>query len=358
MFGLGKKHHGYIRALAISPDGTRCVTGAIALNSPDKDARVWALPSLKPVGKLKGHQDGIGSAAWSPCGRLIVTAGHSRIEHRRTADTALKLLVEPRRIDDNAMRLWDANTGDQIGQFGADLHPVNELAYSRDGQRILTASRSGWRGPGPEGDQSLLRLWDLKTHTELSRFGSHRTNINSVAFSPEERLIACGGSTPLGKRVSAGMTFYSPDLAARVPTLRLFETASRREVRVFEYFQTINSIKFSPDGIYLLTVGEECILWDVASGRQVLQFRPEGFRSANSVDISTDGKYVAIGCGQQDEVGCHVDCCVWLWRLAAAKEIITFRQRRAALRVAFIPAQKTIVAAGDSGEIHLWQAPN
>jgi hypothetical protein len=48
---------------------------------------------------------------------------------------------------------------------------------------------------------------------------------------------------------------------------------------------------------------------------------------------------------------------VRLWRLDIPKEIAVFPHKRLALRVAFIPNQRKLIAAGQFGELRVWPLP-
>ena len=348
MLGFRKRHHGDIAGLAVSPDGQRCVTGAIASPFPDVDARIWALPALKVLTKLRGHDAAVGSAAWSPNGRQIATAGGTTFK-----------FPNHRRIDDHAVRLWDAQSGAQTGILGLDLRFVSSLAYSADSQLLLTGSSAG-----KEKDRALVRLWDLRSQKEVARLGVHYADVHSIAFSPDQTMIASGGFRPFKAEpvpsfgLSVGpVMVHAPDAASRIPTLRLFEVAGGQEIRRFDYSQHVNDIRFSPNGGYLFSVGTEYLMWDMSTGRLVLQFRSEGSTWASSVDVSTDGRHVAIGCGQQTQIGRYTDCCVRLWRLDTPREIANYPHKYPVRRVAFIPYQKLLVAAGGEGEIRVWPLP-
>jgi WD40 repeat protein len=65
-----------------------------------------------------GHTDGVQSAAFSPDGKRIVTTSR-----------------------DNTVRLWDAESGKQIGEpLTGHTDGVRSAAFSPDGKRIVTAS--------------------------------------------------------------------------------------------------------------------------------------------------------------------------------------------------------------------------
>ena len=343
MFGFKntKRHRGLINGLAVSPGGDRMITGAEG--SGDRDGLVWKLPSLSVVGELHGHPGGIRSAAWSRSGRLVVTGANPAVPR-------LGIKADPFPV-----RLWDADSCRQSGELEVPLRSVRALAVSNDDKLLLTGGQGG-----EEYGLALFRLWDLQDKVELLRFGQQRTSVESVAFSPDGRLVACGCFVQFNQQRAlfsggaAQPTVYSPDPASGVRTLRLFELQGGREIEQFEYFECVNSIKFTPDGRHLLSIGKEYLLWNVDSGRQVFRFQPAESSWANSGDISADGRLVAIGCGDQIDYGRYRDCCVRVWRFEAPKEIAVFPHKRYVNRLAFVPGANLVVAAGDNAEVHIW----
>ena len=86
---------------------------------------------------LRGHDDAVDSAAYSPSGRRIVTAS-----------------------GDKTARIWDARSGAQVAVLRGHDDAVASAAYSPDGRRIVTASVDKtaqiWRSP--QIDASWLSL--------------------------------------------------------------------------------------------------------------------------------------------------------------------------------------------------------
>ena len=79
------------------------------------------------------------SAAFSPDGKRIVTAS-----------------------EDKTARLWDAETGKQIGEpLKGHTDSVLSAAFSPDGKRIVTAS-----------DDKTARLWDADDQQGIGRAAS------------------------------------------------------------------------------------------------------------------------------------------------------------------------------------------
>ena len=69
----------------------------------------------------------------------------------------------------------------------ATLSTVNAtcLTFSPDGTRIAV---------GMSGRQPTLQIWDIATRKPIATFMGHKRGIQSLAFSPDSRLLASGGS--------------------------------------------------------------------------------------------------------------------------------------------------------------------
>jgi len=118
-------HADSVRSVAISPDGSRIVSGP-----PDKAIRVWDAETNKALGApLLGHADYVQSVAISPDGSRIVSGSH-----------------------DKTIRVWDAETGKALGVplQCFDWFPNLMRHFLRDGNRIVSNSLD-----------KVIRVWDL-----------------------------------------------------------------------------------------------------------------------------------------------------------------------------------------------------
>jgi WD40 repeat protein len=116
-------HDDLVYSAAFSPDGSRIVTA-----SNDKTARIWDAASAKQIAILRGHASAVNSAAFNPDGSHIVTAS-----------------------DDKTARIWDAASAREIAVLRGHDYAVLSAAFSPDGMRIVTASH----------DQTA-RIWDAQ----------------------------------------------------------------------------------------------------------------------------------------------------------------------------------------------------
>jgi hypothetical protein len=78
-------------------------------------------------------------------------------------------------------KLWDAETGQELLEFGGHTDGVASVAFSPDGRRVLTGS---W--------DNTAKLWDAETGQELRAFQGHSGFVVSLAFSPDGRRVLTG----------------------------------------------------------------------------------------------------------------------------------------------------------------------
>jgi WD40 repeat protein/serine/threonine protein kinase/class 3 adenylate cyclase len=196
-----KGHAQALRALAISPDGTR-----IATSSMDGTVRVWDAASGASRFTLAGPQGDslgvIGTLSFSPDGSRLLTASWSGTARVWDAETGAELLMLNHRGwvpsaafspdgdlivtaggTDTLARLWDARTGRELRQLVGHNLGVLTLAFSPDGKRIVT---SGW--------DATVKVWHAETGRETLSLQGPSETVSSVAFSPDGMRIAAAGN--------------------------------------------------------------------------------------------------------------------------------------------------------------------
>jgi WD40 repeat protein len=118
-------------AVAFMPDGKRLI-GAVG-----KDLKIWDVSDGRVVKVLKGPPQSVEHLAVSQDGRRVVSGGGNR-------SFALSSTVDP-----YAVRVWDADSGQEVIALTGHTRPITGVAISPDGMRIVSSSL----------DKSL-RLWD------------------------------------------------------------------------------------------------------------------------------------------------------------------------------------------------------
>ena len=129
-----KGQFGRVRSLAFSSDGRRMVSGG-----DDGTVRVWNAATGEEQLTCKGHTGPVRSVAFSWDGQRIVSGGAGKIE------------MGQRQVPPVELKIWDAVTGKEYLSLKGHKGPVTSVAFSRDGQRIVSGSEDGtvrvWLAP-------------------------------------------------------------------------------------------------------------------------------------------------------------------------------------------------------------------
>jgi hypothetical protein len=289
---------------------------------------------------LKAHDGEVTAVAISPDGRLLVSSGL-----------------------DGRIKIWDVADGKELHAFGANLE-VADVAFSPDGQRVVCAARNNRK-------KDVLQIWDYEKESLRQEIEGHGQRINSVAYSPNGKMIASGSADNTLRTWYAGngrdiQTYkagkndvlavsWSPDSDYIAGGLSwsgniLVWDASRDTLAktLAGHGDWVNAVVYSPDGRAIISGSRDgsIRIWDAGSGKEK-SLVPVG-EGVRELAISGDGAYLA-GATENGVV---------VWYAADGKLLDVLAGHAGRVNgVAFSADGRRIVAGGLDGTIKIWNAP-
>ena len=114
------------------------------------------------------HNDWVCSVAFSPDGKLLVSAGGSEFKPERNGGKTT-----------GQVKLWDVTAGKELGELTGHTNKVFSAVFSPDGKTLATGS----------ADQTV-RLWNVATRKQRAVLEGHADAVWSVAFSADGKTVA------------------------------------------------------------------------------------------------------------------------------------------------------------------------
>ena len=330
---------------AVSPDGRRIV----AIDG--KDAQVWDLHrrGQQSVLTLKGHNEDVrsavdlASAAFSPDGSIIMTAGRDR-----------------------TVRLRDSGDGREVLMLRLQ-QTVNRARFSPSGSNILTADNDG-----------RARVWDLPNRTELAVIGPLQDLNNAVwprdagcvvtwqrgkasgriwditgrargTLAGRKQRISHAAAAPDGVRVAA---------ASEDGTTRLWSCDDGRELLVLRgHDSDVVHVSFSADGRLVMTASRDRTIrvWDAAEGTQLIVI-PVGDKAIRQATFGPDDRRIlALLAASSNDPSPNAST-VGVYDAATGANLFELDKHKDALRTAaFSPDGSKIVTASWDGTARIWE---
>lgn len=259
----------------------------------------WSQPVAEYRALLKTMTNPGSTVLWvafSPDGRMLATGG-----------------------TDKFVRLWNVST----------LQPTTTpLILHRDSVECLDFSRDGRLLAAAGGE--YVSLWDPASGELIRQHKvAHGSVVASVNFSPDGQLLATGGTDS---------------------KVRLWDPVSGHAVTMIEHRSEVWSVAFSPDGRLLAVSGKDPAvrLWDPSTGEPGRELMVDTYEGADALAFSSNGRILAAAASNY----------VHLWDLTTDRPRVTrldHQDRDEILRsVAFSPDGQLLAAAGDNGEVRLW----
>lgn len=297
------RHQGEVSAVAFTPDGR-----ILATASHDQTVVFWKTATGEKVGELLGHQGKVNAIAFSPDGKQVASGG-----------------------TDKTIRIWNANSSKELHQFKATTREITSLAFSPDGRTLASAEGmdSNWFPSGAAMPDCAMKLWDIATGKTIHQFDAKAGRVDTVAFSPNGRVLASAG--PDGAMVH----LWDPTTGKTLGKLE-----SEPELATpLSMAEGIARIAFSPDGRTLASVSRYrhpsnmpaidektrevrmVRLWEVVTGKERLRIRvplrgSDSTRGDRRIEIAC----VAFSADSQSLILGKSDGAISVWNLPTAKE--------------------------------------
>jgi WD40 repeat protein len=195
-------HDGWVRALAVSPDGQ-----LLATCGNDHLVKLWSTTDAKPLRTLHGHTSHVYHVAFHPDGRQLASADQRGVvRHWDVADGR-----SVRALDAAALHKYDTS-------FRADIGGIRGMAFSRDGSLLACAGITDVTNAFAGVGKPVVVLFDWasgKRKHLLRPKEEFQGTAWGVTFHPSGFLIGAGGGN------GGALWFWKPDAATAFHGLKL-----------------------------------------------------------------------------------------------------------------------------------------
>ena len=128
------------------------------------------------------------------------------------------------------VKMWDAQTGQELTTFKGHTGAVSSVAFSPDGKRLACGSAT-WDSTKRVYGAGEVKVWDVQTGRELLVLKGHTGSV-SVAYSPDGKRLASAGQKPDGKPLAGAGQKSGP--AAVVGEVKVWDAETGQEVFTVE----------------------------------------------------------------------------------------------------------------------------
>ena len=301
----------------LSPDGFKIVTGDYGEDSfdPALPATVWDVKSGRKLFSLH-RGDWSVRMAFSPTGALLTVWGGSNYGDDRSF---------------GRFQIWDVAKGVARVDLKVNDRYFTSAAFSPD-EKLLALGAMAFDHLDHNASYEV-RLWDVVKGREVARL---KAEIQALALTPDGKTLIAGGLYSHGK-----VHLVGPPHAG----VGLWDVASRKLKKKIDlgYIGNVAALAVSPCGKYLAVGGSDCRfeLWDLETHKRKQLIYKRG--TIQPFAFSPDGRWLAFS---PDKRGKEK---IVLWDVAAGKEVTQFKGTDNGIAtITFSPDGKQLIAGSAS----------
>ncbi len=217
--------------------------------------------------------------------------------------------------DDSTVKLWDARTGVELGEFTEHENWVWGADFSPDGKYAVSASRD-----------ITADIWNTANTKLVRKLTGHASSVYDAAWSPDGSAIATSSSDNT-------IIIWDPETGDVIRTLT-------------GHTDSVNAVDFDPEGNVLASASTDgnVRLWNWRSGAAIAVLSIGG--PGNDVKFSNDGSMFAAAADNG---------LIRLWRTDPRDRIASFNHGAdKAFAVAFAKNDTILATSGIDPVIRLW----
>ncbi len=224
---------------------------------------------------------------------------------------------------------WDAHSGQQLQRKG-DVKGFTIAAFSPDGMRLAFTGVGGQSHPhSPGGPDQKLQVWNVRTRSSVRLPLGEVKKVRGMVFSADGRRLA-------GVCDEKAIRVWDVD-------------AGRALVDLRGHAATVRCLAFSPDGGRLASASDDTTVkvWELKTGKLLLTLKGHA-QPVHGVTFSPDGMRLASG---------SADRTVRVWDAKTGLEVLPLAGHNSAvLNVAFSPDGQKLASVSDDRTIKVWDA--
>ena len=266
-----------------------------------------SVPSAQPGTTLvtyRGHTSSVLSVVWSPDSKFVASAeqvGTVQVWNAATGKQAFLCQSSPRGktlltwsangkyiagTNAASIFIWNASNGSLITKYSGSQTNIMALAFSPDSTRLATGA-----------SDKTVQIWQTTTGTRILTYNGHNTAngepVVSLSWSPDGTQMVSSASSRGG---APGNT---------VPSVKVWNTATGKDILVFNTKYQANSVAWSPNGTFIASEeylysanylnGKETIqIWAAENGRGLALTLDNDGTGPLKISWSPNNKYVAL----------------------------------------------------------------